>query len=149
MSRFDMHATIPIKVSDTDLIRIDFLPNNLTHYAAEDESDEEMPWYKFYQYIAKRLGWNIEEIDVSNVFVTNKTYIVLSRYEYQWLSKSISYFSGMSKDKKESTWGMHSLMYSPNVIAFQTKSVYTPEDPKNGRTGREFYIRKPGKGVIR
>ncbi len=142
MLKSDPHYSYSVEVKDEDILDSGYLPNNITEFRAKDGTDKEMPWFKFYTYIAKAQGWDIEDIDVSNVFISSCSYIKLSQYEYEWLEKSISYFKHMTKRKKESTWGMHSLMWSPNVIKFEKGTKHPSLTLQRG-----YYIGKPGKRV--
>ena len=106
------HDSYPIKLKVEELKTTLPLPNILT-LRPKSGKDKEEPYIKFYEYIAKELGVELKDINVSNVFLTEKTYKILSEMSLEWLKKSISYWDILSDKRKAGAFAMYSLNYSP------------------------------------
>ncbi len=102
-------------VEFTDITEVIALPKRFEVFKATGPGSDELPYIKFYTYIANELGKPLKEINVSSVCVSKKVDDLLERYVRFWLKKECSYLR-VGGYKFDAKMAMFNLQYGPVVI---------------------------------
>lgn len=117
-----------IELKKEEVKKIILLPTNFEVFKATNGEDRELPYLKFYRWLAKQLNVDTKDINVSEVCLSSAMYGTLEAYTKIWVKKSVKY--KIPQKRLDFETGMLSLNYGPvNVKGdfVNNKNVYIRE----------------------